>query len=919
MRYRTVAITSVLALAILTTSVAGAMMRTPDYWIGTEKVEITDTVPGVAGYTIPPHVCFTADGYMGYTLYCHQRTAIGTINPQNNNLRPYDSEEELPYRSDKQGELLPYNGSELLREDREGSFSTLHVCSSYDFGCTVEKIDDSASGQLYYQVTWHSDTIIRYENTDEPVHILSSSVSFSEYYNSPVAFDTNNNLLLIDTYTAQARVIGYERVQYSSNGTTLLPNVAIGGGNILVSNTENEPPFIHMYSIGNCNYGVRVSAAEKYPCRMWDIWNGTILGQKTQFSIKGVAPTGVQPYSPYFVQGDQISVVAAINTDDTDALRYVITSRGTTADAWAVPSSSEGGSSGGLPEVQIRLLALGDSYISGEGAYSYVVGTDTSDNKCHQSTVSYPYLLGQKYAAEYHSVACSGAVTDDIINGSTDYNGQVKSKRVQGDYSQDELDQIVSKHKPGYINQLKFITQDKPNVVLLSIGGNDAYFANVVTTCVLTPAGEPCFDSQSERIGLMNMVHGLHDRLRETYRSIKESSPGVRLYVMGYPQVVATTGTCASYVHLDSDERLFAKYFIDEINATVQNAADAEGAYYVDVSRALQGHRLCDSTDDAVNGLARGDDAALTLGSYTFGIGNESYHPTAKGHNLLGGMIADQTYNLTATSNEPTNASALPITRNKLITTAQPDNGSIYTSLFGNITNPVAVPGKLMQVDFDTTKLGIAPGTAFRLVFHSQEIEVASGKIASDGVVSATFLPPHVSYGGHTLHLYTTDKNGNNLDIIQTVFVVANELDYDGDGFGNATDEQPFINNTGKIIGGLFETETVQSESQTKNHTVITETPKTSTSTGVEASAPSLVYLNASDTSLNDVTTTDQGNATTKILGDIIQTNRSSGVAAKPSLKQAAKGHQILLLTFILVTMGTILGVLVFKHKRNKA
>lgn len=48
----------------------------------------------------------------------------------------------------------------------------------------------------------------------------------------------------------------------------------------------------------------------------------------------------------------------------------------------------------GLPN-QIELLGMGESYISGEGAFNYQGGTDTDDNNCHLSLISYPYLIGR--------------------------------------------------------------------------------------------------------------------------------------------------------------------------------------------------------------------------------------------------------------------------------------------------------------------------------------------------------------------------------------------------------------------------------------------------------------------------------------------------------------------------------------------
>ena len=57
-----------------------------------------------------------------------------------------------------------------------------------------------------------------------------------------------------------------------------------------------------------------------------------------------------------------------------------------------------------------KLLALGDSYSSGEGAGDYGPGTDTADNSCHRSRNAWPTLLAeQRHLKTLPSLACSGA------------------------------------------------------------------------------------------------------------------------------------------------------------------------------------------------------------------------------------------------------------------------------------------------------------------------------------------------------------------------------------------------------------------------------------------------------------------------------------------------------------------------------
>src|SRR5690349_4230487 len=92
-----------------------------------------------------------------------------------------------------------------------------------------------------------------------------------------------------------------------------------------------------------------------------------------------------------------------------------------------------------------KYVALGDSYSSGTGAGSY-----GSSGSCKRSANAYAQLWANANApSSFVFVACSGAVTTDVIN-----------------------------------NQVGALTADT-SLVTISIGGNDAGFADVMTDCNL--------------------------------------------------------------------------------------------------------------------------------------------------------------------------------------------------------------------------------------------------------------------------------------------------------------------------------------------------------------------------------------------------------------------------------------------------
>ena len=120
-----------------------------------------------------------------------------------------------------------------------------------------------------------------------------------------------------------------------------------------------------------------------------------------------------------------------------------------------------------------RYVALGDSYASGEGLAPYENGTDSPPtNSCHRSrSQSYPELLEASTFRPFQnltSVACSGAGTAALFADVPD--------------RADEPAQLAA------------VTPDTTTVTM-SIGGNDAGFAQVLAGCIYSPSPDltvPC-------------------------------------------------------------------------------------------------------------------------------------------------------------------------------------------------------------------------------------------------------------------------------------------------------------------------------------------------------------------------------------------------------------------------------------------
>ena len=191
----------------------------------------------------------------------------------------------------------------------------------------------------------------------------------------------------------------------------------------------------------------------------------------------------------------------------------------------------------------VRYVALGDSYSSGVGAGGY----DSSG--CSRSPRSYPALWAASHAvASVTLAACGGATTDDVVNTQLGALG----------------------------GGTTFVT--------ITIGGNDAGFLEVVTTCLLGTDGACGVAVGAAKAYATGVLPAKLDR---TYAAIRSHAPHARVVVLGYPHLFELAGSCAA------------------------------GDTFVDARPAFAGHGICA--------------AQPWINSTTWPV-TDSYHPTSTGY-----------------------------------------------------------------------------------------------------------------------------------------------------------------------------------------------------------------------------------------------------------------------------------------------
>lgn len=346
-----------------------------------------------------------------------------------------------------------------------------------------------------------------------------------------------------------------------------------------------------------------------------------VSGRMISFAVTAGPNTGVH--------GSCSSSDCATGGDGTVSWTYASNSKnGTDTIAAWIDQDGNGAISSGEPQtyaaedwvgpaISQRYVALGDSFQSGEGAYHYVGGTDSSGDRCHRSSISYPYLIkgADGVPPAFTDVACSGAEIKNLINGQ---NGEAPQYAALG-----------------------------PDVrlVTIGIGGNDLDFAGVIRRCVLGPplpghyapaVTQTCHGREDQGIrtkmaALDTPVYDSADGavltpLQHVYNKIKQRAPRARIIVLGYPHLFNPSGNFFGCNLVARSDEKWIDSKIDDFNTVIARNAATMGAEYTSGSSAFDGHELCGEGPEYLNGIV--------------GLGDsESFHPNDIGHVQLAEIV----------------------------------------------------------------------------------------------------------------------------------------------------------------------------------------------------------------------------------------------------------------------------------------
>lgn len=232
------------------------------------------------------------------------------------------------------------------------------------------------------------------------------------------------------------------------------------------------------------------------------------------------------------------------------------------------------GISAGPAQAATSYVALGDSYSSGTGTRSYL----SDGTSCQRSSLAYPSLLAAAKGLTLNFRACSGATVADVT-----------------------------------ATQLSSLTSSTTHVSI-SVGGNDAGFAKVLTECAKPAWASNCNGAVDTAQSYITTV--LSGRLATLYSSIRAKAPNAKVVVVGYPRIFQGED-CNALTWFSPSEEARLNQMADLLNARTSAAAGARAFAFANPTSIFLGHAVCDDVE-WINGLSSPI--------------SESYHPNRAGH-----------------------------------------------------------------------------------------------------------------------------------------------------------------------------------------------------------------------------------------------------------------------------------------------
>ncbi|MGW4650378.1 GDSL-type esterase/lipase family protein [Kitasatospora sp. NPDC004289] len=335
----------------------------------------------------------------------------------------------------------------------------------------------------------------------------------------------------------------------------------------------------------------------------------------------------------------------------------------------AAPAGPAAPAAPAVPSGPAVAVALGDSFISGEGGRwlgntarydgsrngtdrawtgsrydpARVYGTTGAVEGCHRSDTAELNSATALPVAERYNLACSGAETVHVL--STAAGGQA----FKGEAPQNDRLAQLARGK-------------RVSLVVLSIGGNDLGFGEIIGECAYDWAfSRLCMNEQQAVVdgklpGVRAKVTAVVDDIRSVMTAAGYRNADYRLVLQSYPSPIPggeefrlregdSNRLNRDGCPFNNRDASWARYsLVPQLAELVGSVAAAKGAEFLDLQETMSGHEVCSLGTTQVG--QSGPDARrhewFRFLDYanTQGTLEESMHPNAFGQRALGACLS---------------------------------------------------------------------------------------------------------------------------------------------------------------------------------------------------------------------------------------------------------------------------------------
>ena len=254
------------------------------------------------------------------------------------------------------------------------------------------------------------------------------------------------------------------------------------------------------------------------------------------------------------------------------------------------------------PRAPKTYVALGDSYAAGYGLPAPAVPTRVAYPGCAQTSLDYPHILAARLKLSLTDATCSGATTADFF----------APQNTPGP------------HPPAQLDVVKAV---QPDLVTVTIGGNDFGFTPIAEACLaaskdgpllLHPTFANCRSYFASPAGAaenpLARLATVGANVRAALAAVHQAAPHARVLVIAYPAiapdarhtpsvgcftanaippvVVSGIPLASAFPFTDADTP-YLSYIQHALDGVIASAARATHSAYADIFGASLSHSAC--------------------------------------------------------------------------------------------------------------------------------------------------------------------------------------------------------------------------------------------------------------------------------------------------------------------------------------